>query len=313
MSGVVYFVQTTDMEQSQCKIGMSAMDDDRRLSTYGKETTIVRKLSCNNPRDVEHQLVSLFSEKFSCFKGREYFEGDIEQMIQTFDSAFSLSADIRVLPRIDIQQQCSMFQTDIKQLLQRKPFQMISKREVIQMIRPRVIEYIDIDPQLFARIDYYLLHPRFNENIVCSNVELVRFGVLSPRPARETKKKVSKSAEDTLAQVEHINLFLSRLRIQPEDVIRLRETAERRAKCIDDWVTTSIASKQYLDLLPAETLTVESNRGNVRPTTMKYITINDLFDCIIAKNEDRKHIKMYAMMMRRMITIYHEEVVAALQ
>ena len=310
MVGIVYMVQSVEMKSNQCKIGMSATDNDKRISSYGSEATVIRKLSCNNPRDTEADLIDQFNSRFLLLKGREYFEGDIEDMIKLFDDRFQSVADVRVLPNIDVDQVCTKMQIMLMNHFTNTPLQTLRKYKVIQMAQTLVNDYFRMNKELYTRLNYFLYHFRYNEKIICANIEFVRFGILAARN-RQAGKKIVSVSEETLAHPKDLNNFLKRCRITPHEVFRLKETVEARASLIDDWVDEAVDSKSCLDLLPMEDIQAENNRGNNRTTAMKYVSINDLLDCIIAKDEDRRHIKDYTMTMRRVIGIYHEELVIA--
>jgi hypothetical protein len=68
------------------KFGLSQKDNDDRVTSYGKETVVIRKIISVNPNLVENKLKIEFNKKFKLFMGNEYFEGNIIDMIETFDN-----------------------------------------------------------------------------------------------------------------------------------------------------------------------------------------------------------------------------------
>ena len=85
VNGYVYFVIPPELKgTNRVKIGMSNLDNDTRIKSYGKDTDIVIKYNCHNPKCIENKIIKAFKDNFKLIKGNEYFEGDIEEMKKIF-------------------------------------------------------------------------------------------------------------------------------------------------------------------------------------------------------------------------------------
>src|SRR5438105_2025038 len=86
MSNYLYLVQPEEyLETNIYKIGGSK-DLNQRMKIYGKKVIIYRTYTLiERFYGFETKLIELFNLKFNKFKGREYFEGNIDKMIETFD------------------------------------------------------------------------------------------------------------------------------------------------------------------------------------------------------------------------------------
>ena len=189
------------------------------------------------------------------------------------------------------------------------------------------------DEQLFARFDYWMRHEDRNAQIICANVELVRFGVLSARPSRKSEKSKSGNSDgyippssekskksdvknsDTLrcpslAQQDILNRFLKFNDIEIIVIKRLPETVESHAKLIDEWVSNQIDSKKRIDLLEQEDIIEDSNNGNQRTQSMSYISFEDLVRCI-SRSKNASSLRDYAMNLMAIFKIYSEELLTA--
>jgi len=171
------------------------------------------------------------------------------------------------------------------------------------------------DEQLFARFDYWMRHEDRNAQIICANVELVRFGVLSARPPQESKRSDVKNSDgcirsSSMARQSDIDTFLSSNMITSRTIKRLPETVETRAKLVDKWVLEQIDSKKHLDLLDPENIIEESNNGNQRTQSMAYISFEDLVHCI-SRSRNAYSLRDYAMTLMAIFKIYSEELLIA--
>lgn len=85
LNGYVYFVIPPELKDTnRVKIGMSNLDNDNRLKSYGKNANIVIKYNCCNAKWIENKIIKAFKDNFKLIKGNEYFEGDIEEMKKIF-------------------------------------------------------------------------------------------------------------------------------------------------------------------------------------------------------------------------------------
>ena len=89
MIGCVYYVILSLEPTTQVKIGMSNNVNIKRSSAYGESSEVIREVPCGNPKFVETQLIKLFNKKFVKVKGKEYFEGDHDTMIECFDKCIN--------------------------------------------------------------------------------------------------------------------------------------------------------------------------------------------------------------------------------
>ena len=85
LSGVIYFIQPAEFINTNVyKIGMSIKQHFNRVYTgYRKGTKWFSINEIDNPRDVEKHIKKSFNDKFTLFKGNEYFSGDIQDMYIT--------------------------------------------------------------------------------------------------------------------------------------------------------------------------------------------------------------------------------------
>lgn len=145
------------------------------------------------------------------------------------------------------------------------------------------------------RFKFYMYYQNLEEVIVCANIELVRFGVIAPRPLRENKKFEHQNSDSQLspslvnlnknsgpssglsfAMSTNVTRFLKKNHINAIPINRLPNIAETRAKLVDDWVKESINSKIVIDILDKEHITADENNGNIRTQSMQYITVSNL-------------------------------------
>lgn len=87
--GRVYFLRNTVLWKNNIvKIGMSrAADRDGRLKSYGPGVTIFRYLEVYNVEECEKSIKAKMRESYVSKYGVEYFEGDVLEMLFTFDAA----------------------------------------------------------------------------------------------------------------------------------------------------------------------------------------------------------------------------------
>ena len=73
------------MKQSVYKIGRTAQSPDKRLGQYPKNTKLYFLLAVDNCIDTETMLLRVFRKQFNARTdyGSEYFEGDLQEMIET--------------------------------------------------------------------------------------------------------------------------------------------------------------------------------------------------------------------------------------
>ena len=66
------------------KIGRTSKKNFNRLKSYGRETNIISFNYVNNSILTELNLINKFNKKYKLIKGKEYFEGDIKNMLKDY-------------------------------------------------------------------------------------------------------------------------------------------------------------------------------------------------------------------------------------
>ena len=94
MPGLIYLVQPTDcIGTNVYKIGMSNDSTIKRIKSYGPRCINIISRECENPLEVEQELIKLFQSKFgSPVQGREWFQGSKLSMINTYDECIRTHA-----------------------------------------------------------------------------------------------------------------------------------------------------------------------------------------------------------------------------
>lgn len=83
--GRVYLLQSPEfLNTNVFKIGHSNSDDLKRCFSYGSKTILYYTRICQNSSFVEKKLIEGFNKRFKVYKGREYFIGNINEMINEF-------------------------------------------------------------------------------------------------------------------------------------------------------------------------------------------------------------------------------------
>jgi hypothetical protein len=85
-TGIIYFIQPEEFIGTNCyKIGCSRNTSlERFKSGYGKKSRYIIIMECVNPFKLEHEIKEFFNKNFELFRGREYFKGDENYMIDMF-------------------------------------------------------------------------------------------------------------------------------------------------------------------------------------------------------------------------------------
>ena len=83
---MIYLVQPCELvNTNRYKIGMSSKNTlDRVNKGYRKGTRYLNIQEVKNPLNIENRLKKIFNEKYKLIAGKEYFEGDEEDMKRTF-------------------------------------------------------------------------------------------------------------------------------------------------------------------------------------------------------------------------------------
>lgn len=82
--GIVYLIQPATYINTNCyKIGMSNKETIDRIKNYKLHTRVLCVYNCDNPSEVEKNLIEAFTEQFEVIQGKEYFKVECkEQDIQ---------------------------------------------------------------------------------------------------------------------------------------------------------------------------------------------------------------------------------------
>lgn len=84
-TGLIYLVQPAELVGTQrFKIGCSSTNRLDRVKSYRKGTRYLHISECENPLKLEKIIKESFNKKFILIAGREYFEGDEQEMCKLF-------------------------------------------------------------------------------------------------------------------------------------------------------------------------------------------------------------------------------------
>ncbi len=84
-TGIIYLIQPCQLlGTNRYKIGCSKKSDLSRMKNYLKGTRFLGTFIVQNPLKVEAKLKKLFSKKFNCYAGKEWFEGNEYDITTTF-------------------------------------------------------------------------------------------------------------------------------------------------------------------------------------------------------------------------------------
>lgn len=86
MEGIIYLIQPNVLKgTNRYKVGMSKDQTPKRINSYGSKTKIISIKKCIDPFDLEKKIINEFNKKFKLIDGKEYFEGDENEMIDLFE------------------------------------------------------------------------------------------------------------------------------------------------------------------------------------------------------------------------------------
>jgi len=84
-TGIIYLIQPAELVGTQrFKIGCSSKNRLDRVKSYRKGTRYLHISECENPLKLEKIIKESFNKKFILIAGREYFEGDEQEMYKLF-------------------------------------------------------------------------------------------------------------------------------------------------------------------------------------------------------------------------------------
>jgi len=240
----------------------------------------------------------------------------------------------------------TQIRNEIARRLCSKPTGLSAKelKDILDML----IDNITTEEEIrFTRLNFWLNQDELSSKLVCANVELVRFGVLIARPDRETKKSQktkSKNSEvsfllsfensqktksknsgvsfppssenSQIAHLKDLNTFLESRSFYEQDppmiINQRRDTVEKQANAIDKWCSDQVDTKRSIDLPILDTIIEDENKGNNRTIGMRYISVENLVECI-AQSSNASSLKTYAMQVSSTLMIYNKELVKVLK
>jgi len=98
--GTIYLLQPAEFVGTKIyKIGMSRKNTLTRVKNYGRTTEHIIIQRHDDPCGIEKEMIKKFKEKFKLYKGREYFQGDDEDMQATFLEVIA-AYKVEVVPTI---------------------------------------------------------------------------------------------------------------------------------------------------------------------------------------------------------------------
>jgi len=100
--GILYLIQPAEYIGTDCyKIGYSSNSNiDRVKYGYKKGTRYFHIVECDNANKIEKILIEVFNENFTLFAGREYFKGDINEMLDLFYNVYKNNKNIETTNKI---------------------------------------------------------------------------------------------------------------------------------------------------------------------------------------------------------------------
>lgn len=192
---------------------------------------------------------------------------------------------------------------NFKSALVGKPYG-LNMKEFNSIIEPLCGPLTNKDRALFKRFEYLMLHEDKDAKIICANIELVRFGVVSGRNDR-----VGNSGDrnpPSFAHVKDLNKLLDYSGIESVDIKRLPSSVLKYTESVDEWVRQSVSIRDELPIPKSDVLQEEENDGNHRVQTMKYISVYDMVECI-ANSRNASSLRQYAMRLMSAFRIYNIE------
>lgn len=181
MMGLIYLVQPTDFVGTDIyKIGMSNSNTIKRIRSYGRRCINVVSRECDNPLEVENELIKAFESKFGDpIQGNEWFKGDKLMMINAFDKCIATYAKYSNAQ----QSEDSFSTTNLLKFIEKHV--MIAKHSKAKEVNKRYYEFINIVPDSWFSNQDQLL------NVVCAiRNEIVDQGELIATLHSSLKKRV---------------------------------------------------------------------------------------------------------------------------
>jgi hypothetical protein len=87
MYNYLYLIQDNrDIGSNVYKIGKTTQLPSDRFKGYAKGTYPIRISQVDNCHQREYELIDLFKKRYELYRGREYFEGNLNDMIKEFNN-----------------------------------------------------------------------------------------------------------------------------------------------------------------------------------------------------------------------------------
>jgi T5orf172 domain len=188
MIGYVYYVLPDAADEKIAKIGMSTDKARDRTKKYGTDCRVIRKVSCDQPRQVEAKLIQLFNKQFKISQGREYFAGDSDQMLQCFDKCVETFATEPVERNIDVDQVVECILNILGEILPGE--RMITQDEIFEKIKPMILETAgDVAVKC---IDYVREHSAYQlmKEFIVPHSKLIEYGITTSRQSNHIKERL---------------------------------------------------------------------------------------------------------------------------
>ena len=95
--GILYLIQPCELVgTNRYKVGCSSKQViDRCTEGYRKGSIPICIIKCNKPFDIENKIKQSFKSKFKLIAGKEFYEGDEEQMLNEFLRIWQESVDFK--------------------------------------------------------------------------------------------------------------------------------------------------------------------------------------------------------------------------
>lgn len=296
MKGYVYLVQPAEFKNTSCfKIGMSCRSNDRRLKRYGNGLKIIQTHDCSNPTEVEDKLKAEFKSKFTLTRGLEYFTGDLDDMIECFNTC---------IEQVSIE--CMELKLNISDIIESLRPYINSKTKFADMViqcNQLIPDFLSYNQEIFRRITFWLCQPKLSTKTIVANIELVQIGLF--------KAMIRPNQRCEFAKTSGLQACLDDNKIcyRPYDAKCV--PIINKARGISEWCKNSLSIDEYIvpllnDILPP------TNGANRKNHTREFLYISGigLLQTIIAFKATKCSdftLKIYASLMLELLAMYNDE------
>jgi hypothetical protein len=163
--GMIYMVQPIEYIGTLIyKIGCSKDKSLKRCSTgYGKGTRYIVMMECDDPFALERKIKETFNKKFKLFTGKEYFEGDENEMRTEF---LRIAQSCDIIKDVVQQEQCANMEIIQKCNI---PENVVQKKQKLIKIN-YYCGYCEFEGEFLPQIKQHLStkkHIRLSDNDIC--------------------------------------------------------------------------------------------------------------------------------------------------